>query len=192
LSLELITTIASIGTFVVIGATAIAAFVQLRHLSGSNSINALTEARELLESAEFAAAQRFVAHELPELLKDPVVRHQLQFESPLPERLQPVNIVGNFFEGLGSFVRHGIIDREIATSLWAAVVVRTWKRLGPALAIMRRTQGPALWDQFEYLARISQMWLDRHQDGDYPPGVQHMPLPDAWLEADSAIGGKTP
>lgn len=184
MSLELVATLASIGTLLVIAATAVAAFVQLRHLSGSNSISALTESREVLESAEFAAAQRFVAYELPELLKDPAVRHELVTASPLSERLRAITVVGNFFESLGTFVRHGVIDREIATSLWAGLVLRSWERLGPALAILRRVYGPALWDQFEYLARISQDWLDRHPQGAYPPGVAHMPLQDVWLEAD--------
>jgi hypothetical protein len=184
MSLELVATLASIGTLLVIAATAVAAFVQLRHLSGSNSISALTESREVLESAEFAAAQRFVAYELPELLKDPAVRHELLTASPLSERLRPIAVVGNFFESLGTFVRHGVIDREIASSLWAGVVVQNWRRISPTLAIMRRTSGPVLWDQFEYLARISQDWLDRHPQGAYPPGVAHMPLEDVWLETD--------
>jgi hypothetical protein len=183
MSLELIATLASIGTLLVIGATAVAAFVQLRHLSGSNSISALTESREVLESAEFAAAQRFVAFELPELLKDPAVRRRL-LSTPLDEQLRPITVVGNFFESLGTFVRHGIIDREIAASLWSGVVVRNWERIGPALAIMRRGTGPVLWDQFEYLARISQDWLNRHPQGVYPPGVARMPLEDVWLASD--------
>ena len=90
MSLELVATLASIGTLLVIAATAVAAFVQLRHLSGSNSISALTESREVLESAEFAAAQRFVASELPELLKDPAVRHELLTANPLTERLTAI------------------------------------------------------------------------------------------------------
>jgi hypothetical protein len=183
MSLELVATLASIGTLLVIGATAVAAFVQLRHLSGSNSISALTESREVLESAEFAAAQRFVGFELTELLKDPAVRSRLAV-SPLDEQLRPIGVVGNFFESLGTFVRHGIIDREIATSLWSAVVVQNWQSLSPTLAIMRRVSGPALWDHFEYLARISQDWIDHHPQGAYPPGVAHMPLEDVWLDAD--------
>ena len=183
MSLELVTALASIGTFLVIAATAVAAFVQLRHLSSSNSITALTESREVLESEEFASAQRFVAYELPELLKDPAVRQRLT-RSLIDEELRPLNVVGNFFESLGSFIRHGIIDREVAVSLWAAVVVRNWEFLGPALAIMRPSSGPALWDQFEYLAHISQEWIDSHEQGDYPTGVAHMPLTDVWLEAD--------
>ena len=187
MSLELVTTLASIGTFLVIAATAVAAFVQLRHLSGSNSITALTESREVLESDEFAIAQRFVSFKLAELLEDPEVRRRLM-HPPLDEQLRPINIVGNFFESLGSFVRHGIIDREVAISLWAGVVVRNWELLRPALAIMRRNAGPALWEEFEYLARISHEWLEAHKDGDYPPGVAHMPVEDAWLEADRRLG----
>ncbi len=183
MSLELVTALASIGTFLVIAATAAAAFVQLRHLSSSNSISALTESREVLESAEFAAAQRVVAFELPELLKDPAVRQRLNI-SPVDEQLRPIVVVGNFFESLGSFIRHGIIDKEVAVSLWSDVVLRNWENLGPALAIMRRVSGPVLWDQFEYLARVSQEWIDAHEQGDYPTGVAHLPLKDVWLEAD--------
>jgi len=185
-SLELLTALSSIGTFIVIAATAVAAFWQLRHMSGSNSISTLTEAREVLESREFQLARRFVAQELPRLLEDPEIRHQLEFEIPLPDRLQPLNTVGNFYEALGSWVRHGVIDQNIVVSLWSSVVVSTWERVSPALAIMRRSSGPALWDQFEYLARISQEWIDRHPDGDYPKGVAHMPVIDVWREADAS------
>ena len=185
LSYELLTTVASIGTFVVIAATAVAAFVQLRHVRGSNAIAALTECREVLESEEFQAARRFINDDLPEMLKDERVRRELT-DATLPIRLQHVNTVGNFFESLGAFVRHGIIDKEIACSLWSAVVVRNWESLSPALAIMRRKSGASLWEQFEYLASISKAWLDRHRDGDFPPGAEHMPIVDVWLEADKS------
>ena len=185
MSYELLSAVASIGTFIVIAATAVAAFVQLRHVRGSNAIAALTECREVLESEEFAKAQRFVAHDLPELLKDESVRRDL-LRSPIPERLRPINVVGNFFESLGAFVRYGIIDKEIACSLWSDVAVKNWQTLSPATAIMRREAGASLWNQFEYLASVSKTWLDRHVDGDYPRGVEHMPVVDVWLEADKA------
>lgn len=183
MSFEIITAVAAVGTFLVIAATAVAAFVQLRHLSGSNSITALTESREVLESDEFAAAQRFVAFTLPDLIKDPDVRRRLT-ESPIGEDLRSLTVVGNVLESLGSFVRHGIVDRQIVISLWSEVVVRNWEALAPAIAIMRRSTGPMLWEQFEYLARISKDWIDSHPQGDYPPGVAHMPVNDVWLEAD--------
>ena len=55
MSVELLSTLASVGTFIVIGATAIAAIIQLRHMRGSNQIIALTECRETLESESLPA-----------------------------------------------------------------------------------------------------------------------------------------
>ena len=187
MSLEFWSTIASIGTFVVITVTAIAAVVQLRHLRGSNSITALTECREVLESEEFAAAMRFVAYTLPGMLEDPAVRRKL-LKAPLDEDLRAINYVGNFFEGLGSFVRFGIIDREISSALWSAVVIRNWQALAPALGIMRRQTGPALWEQFEYLVRVCEQWDRRHPGGVFPAGMARIPVNDVWLDADKAAG----
>jgi hypothetical protein len=184
-SYEALTAIATVGTLVVIAASAIAAFVQLRHLRSSNAIAALTECREILESEDFARAQRFVAHELPALLKDPNVRREL-LQVPLPEHLRSISVIGNFFESLGAFVRHDIVDKEIALSLWSGVVHENWEQLSPALAIMRRKGGPTLWEQFEYMASISKGWLDRHEAGDYPPGVAHLSVEDVWLKADQS------
>jgi hypothetical protein len=191
MSLETLTTAASIGTFLVIAATAIAAFVQLRHLRGSNSINALTECREVMESEEFGAAMRFVAYKLPELIKDPDVRRKLG-QRPLVEQLRPITIVGNFFESLGGFVRCGIIDSDIACALWSGVVLSSWHRLAPTLAIMRRDAGSGLWEQFEYLAKKSDEWGRRHKDGIYPAGLARMPIKDEWLDVDTAAGGQEP
>jgi hypothetical protein len=187
-SFELWSTVASIGTFLVIAATAIAAFVQLRHMRGSNSIAALTECREVLESEEFDAAARFVANELQASLKDPDVRRRLGKAYPLDGDLRAINYVGNFFESLGGFVRFGIIDKEIACAYWSYVVIQNWQRLAPALAILRRRIGPALWEQFEYLVQLSKEWQQRHPDGIYPAGMARIPVDDVWLEADKAAG----
>jgi hypothetical protein len=54
MSLELLNTFATFGTFVVITATAVAALVQLRHARSSNQIAALNELRKAQETPEFA------------------------------------------------------------------------------------------------------------------------------------------
>jgi hypothetical protein len=51
MSLQLVNTLATFGTFVVIAATAIAAIVQLRHARSSNHIAALNELRENARNA---------------------------------------------------------------------------------------------------------------------------------------------
>jgi hypothetical protein len=189
MSIELLSAIASAGTFIVIAATAVAAFVQLRHLRGTNSITALTECREVLESDRFRRALEFVAKRLPAMLHDPDVRARIT-ASPIDEELSPITIVGNFFEALGSYVQFGIVDRSIACALWAPVVVRSWDRLVPALAIMRREAGPMLWEQFEYLASISMDFIARHPYGIYPNGVDRLRVDDAWIDADARADGR--
>ena len=66
MSLELVNTLATFGTFFVIAATAIAAIVQLRHARSSNHIAAFNELRETQGTPEFQAAEQFVQVRLPE------------------------------------------------------------------------------------------------------------------------------
>jgi len=183
MTLELWSTFATFGTFVVIAASAIAAFVQLRHMRGTNSITALTECREVMESEEFRAAERFISHTLPELLEDANVRERLR-RRPLDAELSQINVIGNFYENLGGYIRYGIVDKEVALSFWSGVVVHDWDALTPALAIFRRDRGPGLWEQFEYLAKISQQWIASHPNGTYPRDLERLPVIDVWLEAD--------
>ena len=170
MSLELVSTIASLGTFVVIAATAVAAIIQLRHSRSGNQISALTECREVIESPEFFKARRFIQEDLPSLLKQPGTAARLE-RRVLDDELQAINFVGNFFENLGAFVKHGIIDREIACDLWSGVVVTAWNSLLPVTAIRRRVlKTQALLENFEYLAVISEDYIARYPDGLYPRG----------------------
>ena len=50
MSLQLVNTLATFGTFLVIAGTAIAALVQLRHARGSNQIAALTSYATAIQS----------------------------------------------------------------------------------------------------------------------------------------------
>lgn len=187
MNLETVNTVASVGTLLVIAATAVAALVQLRHARSSNQIVALTECREVLESEAFASALRFVRRKLPELMKDPATRARLMV-TPVDEDLRAVSVVGNFFESMGSFVKHDIIDKEIACDLWSGIVVTAWETLVPVMAILRRRQGPALWENFEYLAAIMKAFIERHPEGGYPASVPHLPVVDVWKDADEAAG----
>jgi hypothetical protein len=159
----------------VIAASAIAALLQLRHTRGSNQIIALTECREKLESEEFQEWRDFIALKLPGLLKDPAIREKL--DSPrFPAELRAVGNVANFFESMGAFVRFNIIDRRIACDLWCGVVVASWNQLMPIIRV-RRKLDPGIWENFEYLAVLSQEFMDEHPTS-YPQRMQRMPLDD--------------
>jgi hypothetical protein len=184
--LEVLTTAASIGTFVVIGGTAVAALIQLRHMRSSNQISALTEVRATLESERFAEARRFVAEEVPKLLSTPAGREQLGAPPPMPRDLESIRMLANFFENVGAFVRQGIIDRELACALWGGVVLETWQNLEPVVAI-RRHITPGVWEHFEYLTVTAQKWQRLHPQGSYPAGVRRMEFSKRSRKAEAAF-----
>lgn len=173
MSAEWVTAIATLGTFIVIAASAVAALLQLRHMRGSNQIAALTECRETLESEAFQEARTFVTTELPQLLMNPDTRDRLS-TALFPKELRAAGNVANFFESMGAFVRFNIIDRNIACDLWCGVVLSSWEALLPVTRIRRRVD-PGVWENFEYLAVLSKQFIERFPTS-YPPGMPRMYL----------------
>jgi hypothetical protein len=187
MSLELVNTLATFGTFVVIAATAIAAIVQLRHARSSNHIAALNELRETMESPDFRAAQGSI-RELRAKLLDPAFRYQLVEPSAMTDETRllynTVNVVANFYESMGILVKTGLVDKDLVFEMWADIARGTWERLAPYIAIGRRRTGDALFENFEYLTVIAQRWMAAHPKGTYPSGVGRIGLKDEWLDAD--------
>jgi hypothetical protein len=189
MSLELVNTLATFGTFVVIAATAIAAIVQLRHARSSNHIAALNELRETTQTPDFQAAQHFIGGELSRMMQDPAFRYQVGLTAAartdeMRSLMAKVNPIGNFCEGMGILVKTGLVDRELVLDLWSEQLIGYWQRLAPMTAIYRRRSGNAVWENFEYLTVLSEDWLAAHPDGTYPAGVRRIELKDEWLEAD--------
>lgn len=193
MSPEWITAIGTIGTFLVIAASAIAALIQLRHMRGSNQIVALTECRETLESPDFREAQRFVSYELPKRLADPQERLRIaQPQSQFEGEYRAIDTVANFFESMGMFVKNGIIDPELALSMWCWVVLRNWNALLPIITYVREDLGEhSIWEHFEYLASLSSEYLKENPGGSYPRGARRMPGDRSLIEAvkgDARVG----
>jgi hypothetical protein len=174
MSPELISAIAAVGTFVVIAATAFAAIAQLRHLRGSNQISAITGVQEVIESAEFRAARRFIQNNLPRLMKEPHFLPRIE-QRVLDDDLASLNLVGNIFENLGAFCKYGIIDKEIVCDLFSGPILSSWTVMMPIIAIRRRClDAPALLENFEYLAMLCEDFETRHPDGAYLRGARRM------------------
>jgi hypothetical protein len=174
MSLELLSTIAAVGTFVVIAATAIAAIAQLRHLRSSNQISAIGGVQEVIESAEFEAARRFIQNDLPRFMKEPHFAKRAE-KRVLDDELAPLQLIGNVFESLGIFCKYGIIDKAVACDLFSGPILSTWTALVPFLAIRRRSlDAPALWENFEFLAVLCEDFEMRHPDGAYPKWARRM------------------
>lgn len=182
---EWVGALANVATLAVILVTAIAAFVQLRHLRSSNQITAMTECRETLESPTFRAAQLFILNELPNRLADPVER-QKAFHVPPIGDYEAISQVGNVLEGLGLFVKTGILEADIVCDYWAFLVVRNWRSVAPLIYRARRIAGSdALLENFEYLAVLCEDYTLRNPSR-YPTGVRRMPV-DASLIDEPAL-----
>jgi hypothetical protein len=172
---EWVTAIGTIGTFLVIAASAIAALLQLRHMRSGNQIAAYNECRETMDAPEFRGALLFIRSELAERLRDPSVAEEIVRQN-LPGEYASIRHVANLFESMGLFVRIGMMDRGIACELWSGIVLDVWNRLRPLTAVIRRDMGEGVWINFEYMAALSSQYMASNQGETYPPGVPRMPL----------------
>jgi hypothetical protein len=188
MSLEVLNSFATFGTFLVIAGTAIAALVQLRHTRGSNQIAALDELREAFQSQEFSDATNFLDTQLGELLKNPAFRYQWAHRTARTEEfrvaIDRVRLVGNYFEDVGALILAGLLDSDLAIPIYGADVVRAWDELESLTGISRRVRGKAIWENFEYAAMLCKTWVKTHPEGGYPRNAPRLEVKDVWLDAD--------
>lgn len=187
MSFELINSLATCGTFLVIAATAIVAIIQLRHVRSNNQIAALNELCEPILSTDFVGAW-IIGKTLAAKLRDPEFRYEMAERSARTDENRPligqIYLLGNIYENMGLLVHSGLVDRRLVLKMWASSVVADWEIVAPATAILRRTAGADLWENFEYLAVLSQDWLAAHPKGSYPAAMRRIELKDEWLDAD--------
>jgi hypothetical protein len=149
-------------TATVIGATAIAAIVQLRHMRMGNQITALLSLQNEFDSKDFREAEDVVRKELGGLHEDPeFCRYCISIarrETPPPNhpyeavRTSAI-LIGNTFENLGVLVKNSIVERTLFLDVYSWNVALTWERLEPLVALTRAASGErSIWDNFEYIA----------------------------------------
>lgn len=188
MTLELVNTFATCATFVVIGATAIAAVVQLRHLRTSNQIAAFNELRQAFESPQLAAAHKYVDTQLHRDLEDPAFRyaiaHRLARTEDAHARVKHLLNFGHFFETLGLLVKSRLVPADLVLATWSDIIVTGWTHLQPVTAIFRNKQDPTCWQNFEYIAVLAQRWQQLHPAGTYPENMPRLPLEYPYADAD--------
>lgn len=185
MNFEVINSLAAVGTFLVIAATAIAALVQLRHLRASNQLQALLAVLSMPYEPALSESFAFVTHELANKMKDPAFRRALEGPGS-PDRLIHKELrVCDYYERLGSMIKFGLIPEELYFD--NSTPENTWKVVEPVVAIMRRRRGPVVYDNFEYLVARSREWDRRHPDGAFPKNQSRLTLNDPWLVHDATV-----
>lgn len=186
MSLELLNTLAALGSFVVFAATAIAALIQIRHLRASNELDAFLHLSDALRKPELGEALRFVQTDLATKLEDPTYRAELAHIGFIDARVHREMDACNWFNEVGSLVKHRLVEERTFLDLFARLVTYYWGKLEPVVAILRRERGASQYENFEYLAGLAEKWRAKHPEGDYPAHVPRRKLVDPWLAVDAA------
>jgi hypothetical protein len=170
---EMLSTIFAGGTFVVIAATAVAALIQLRHLRASTQLNALLTLMKMWNSPDLQEHIGYLRGEFQDSLKDPAFLEQFARVS-IARSEHPELLVADFWEQVGAFMKYGLVDEASWLDIAATQVTNAWDQFEPAVKAMRQCAGPASFENFEFAAVRARLWLDRHPQGSWPPGLPRM------------------
>lgn len=178
-----VTAIATLGTFVVIAASAGAALMQIRHMRSGNAISLLTAYNNEFDTQEFQLAFAYVRSDLPIRLREDAVLDALAEAPPFLGEFAAIRTIANFFEDMGAFVFTGLLDEFIVCTLYSENVTSAWASIAPVTALLRYKIGtPSIWENFEYLAERAQRFIEEHPDGLYPKDRPRLPVNTVLLD----------
>jgi hypothetical protein len=180
---EYLTAAASIGTFLVIGATAIAAIVQLRHMRAGNQLTGLLNVLSRVEDPTFNEWFDATREQLATNMSDPDYRRAI-YDETFTRRNNPWLNLCNSYEWVGSLVKHDLIPEEPFMDVYSARILYVWNTIEEVVAIRRRRGDPSLWENFEYLVVRARAWEREHPKGAFPPTEQRLQITDKWLAKD--------
>jgi len=193
MTLELINTIASVATTVIIAATAIAALVQLRHLRGANQISGQLALRQVLLDRDFLQAVGRARQDVPVLMKEPDFRKYVadyhlgmaEDHERYDSLYEEILVVGRNLENIGNMIRNGLTDGRIFLEQYVDLVIIAWDATEPLLRIRRAaTHSDTPWEDFEYLTVLARRWT-AEKGSAYPAGVERILPPHAKLRSDA-------
>ncbi len=148
---EAVGALGSISSAVVIAATAVFGYRQLRALRLAAQLEGFLQIQRELDSEVMNDARSFVTFELPELLKNEQFREELA-SGRIDRRRHKEILLGNFMNSIGMLVSYGALDDNLFTEYYAYIAPHAWEDLRPVVELVRR-KAPRTWNHFEYLVR---------------------------------------
>jgi len=170
--LEILNTVAAIGTFLVIAATAIAAVIQLRHMRANNQLEGLLNVLARVEDANFNRWTTEAQRQLPAMLADPEYCKKV-VEAEYDRDVAWLNLA-NSYDWVGSLVKNKLIPEGPFLDVYSFRVMHAWKIIEPMALLVRTYQGNATWENFEYLYVKAEDWEKKHINGNYPKNVRRV------------------
>jgi hypothetical protein len=126
---------------------------QLQQLRRASQLDAANVIFAELSSPTFLDARRFILNDLPERLKDPKFRKELELVGRADENVHKELIVLRTFERIGLYVDQDLLNADLIRYLASGRVVDTWEGLTEVVAVHRRAFAPHIWEYFEKLYR---------------------------------------
>ena len=180
-SLDVLNTFAAMGTFVVIAATAIAAVIQLRHLQRGNWLAVQLKILEMWSSPALQEPYDYIKTVLPEKLKDPKYRAELEY-GPIDRSVHREMAILDWTAHLGLMLERGALD-ETFVRMYEPAVVICWKQLAPVVALIRRHRSDHNLEHFDYLVART-IALQAKPSPNIFSGLTRPPAVDDWLAVD--------
>lgn len=158
---ESLTAISSAVTAVVIGASAVIAMVQIRHLRKAAQLQSFLQLMSEVTGPQMASWAAYVETTLPERLKDETYRRELaegRYDSEHHKELA----LGAFWEKIGTLVHFGLIEPEAFVDFAATICPYHWHLLRDVVAL-RRTENAHIWERFEEFAGLCESYRPASQ-----------------------------
>lgn len=189
LSYELLGAVASLGTLVVIAATAVAAIVQLRHIRASNQLSIVLGYLSQVESDEMQQRLAFVRNELAKKMEDPSFRAGLE-APPIDRTAHPEMYVMDYYDNLGRVMSLRLVDDNVILGGEAFRAMAFWKLLEPTIGVIRRyrpdrSQYADFFVDFEYLVSRARQYASDPHVLDRLPYFPRIPITDKWSAVDT-------
>jgi len=180
MSWEELSALSTFATLIVIAGSVIAAVIQLRHMRSGNAIVGFLGMMDRWASPEARELARPVfSGELERKLADPAYRQMLASGNLDPIAHPEIQYM-DFWEALGMLVKMGYFEEAAVMESGGPAAVRSWQRLMPVIAIIRRGRGPTAYDNFEYVVSRAMLWEVKHPAGVFPNHTPHLPTIDPY------------
>jgi hypothetical protein len=178
---ETLSTVATVGTFVVIAATAIAAIVQLGHLRAQNQLTGLLTVLARVEDPQFNEWVDGARALVTSRIGDPEYRRSI-VDGTFERKNNPWLNLANSYDWVGSLVKHKLIPEEALLDVYAGRVIGAWDIVEGLVPLVRARGGEAVWENFEYLVVQARKYSEENAHGTYPKNVPRLKVDVNWPE----------
>ena len=152
--------IATVVTALIVAATTVAAFRQLRHGRNANDMVLYLRLIDMMDAPEMMEARAMLPRLAERVRADAVYRERLRDRDFVPDEMRGVGTMLRALEHIAVLMMKGGIAEEIVLAEYADTFVDIWEHIRPAMNSRRVAFGPHTGRAFEHLAMRAKRYID--------------------------------